>query len=170
MSVLKDDGTKRLIDQILASLKIGKYAIMDKVLNINSKNPVENGVITTAINGINERINGINERIDNIGQFTLVTLSEDVTIPTHDSETVTFTYDLSEYSSYAIVETFAETTNRKRIGAYLSDENGYGSSTDYLYPLTADNSSTNLQVDVTMINKALDTRTYTLGIKVLLMK
>jgi hypothetical protein len=56
MSVLKDDGTKRLIDQILASLKIGKYAIMDKVLNINSKNPVENGVITQAINGVNNRI------------------------------------------------------------------------------------------------------------------
>ena len=56
MSVMKEDGTKRLIDQILASLKIGKYAIMDKVLNINSKNPVENGVITQAINGINNAL------------------------------------------------------------------------------------------------------------------
>lgn len=163
MSVMKEDGTRRLIQQILASLKIGKYAIMDKVLNINSKNPVENGVITQAINGINDRI-------DDMNQFTMVTLSEDVSIPSHDSETVTFTYDLSNYSSYAIVETFAETTGRKRIGAYISDENGYGSSVDLLYPLTTDNSSTNLQVDVTMINKALDTMTYTLGIKVLLMK
>jgi hypothetical protein len=52
MSVMKEDGTKRLIDQILASLKVGKIAIMDKALNINSKNPVENGVITQAINGL----------------------------------------------------------------------------------------------------------------------
>lgn len=59
MSVLKDDGTKRLIAQILASLKVGKYAIMDKVLNINSKNPVENGVITQAINGLNNKIDDI---------------------------------------------------------------------------------------------------------------
>ena len=56
MSVMKEDGTRRLIQQILASLKIGKYAIMDKVLNINSKNPVENGVITQAINGINNAL------------------------------------------------------------------------------------------------------------------
>lgn len=56
MSVMKEDGTKRLIDQILASLKVGKIAIMDKVLNINSSNPVENKVITQAINGINNRI------------------------------------------------------------------------------------------------------------------
>lgn len=54
MSVMKEDGTRRLINQILASLKIGKYAIMDKALNINSKNPVENKVITQAINGLIE--------------------------------------------------------------------------------------------------------------------
>lgn len=62
MSVMKEDGTKRLIDQILASLKIGKYAIMDKVLNINSKNPVENGVITQAINGINNKIENYDDK------------------------------------------------------------------------------------------------------------
>ena len=59
MSVLKEDGTKRLIQQILASLKVGKIAIMDKALNINSKNPVENGVITQAINGLNNKIDAI---------------------------------------------------------------------------------------------------------------
>ena len=59
MSVMKEDGTRRLIQQILASLKVGKIAIMDKVLNINSKNPVENGVITQAINGVNNRIKSI---------------------------------------------------------------------------------------------------------------
>lgn len=52
MSVMKEDGTRRLIQQILASLRVGKIAIMDKALNINSKNPVENGVITQAINGL----------------------------------------------------------------------------------------------------------------------
>lgn len=56
MSVMKEDGTRRLIQQILASLKVGKIAIMDKVLNINSSNPVENKVITQAINGINNKI------------------------------------------------------------------------------------------------------------------
>lgn len=56
MSVMKEDGTRRLIQQILASLRVGKIAIMDKVLNINSSNPVENKVITQAINGINNKI------------------------------------------------------------------------------------------------------------------
>ena len=56
MSVMKENATKRLIDQILASLRVGKIAIMDKALNINSKNPVENGVITQAINGINNAL------------------------------------------------------------------------------------------------------------------
>lgn len=54
MSVMKEDGTRRLIQQILASLKVGKIAIMDKALNINSSNPVENKVITQAINGLTE--------------------------------------------------------------------------------------------------------------------
>jgi hypothetical protein len=52
MSVMKENATKRLIDQILASLRVGKIAIMDKALNINSSNPVENKVITQAINGL----------------------------------------------------------------------------------------------------------------------
>ena len=69
MSVLKDDGTKRLIDQILASLKVGKYAIMDKVLNINSKNPVENGVITQAINGLNNRIETLENKSDSAWEY-----------------------------------------------------------------------------------------------------
>lgn len=56
MSVLKENGTKRLIDQILSAMAVGKIAKMDKQLNINSVNPVENGVITQAINGVNNRI------------------------------------------------------------------------------------------------------------------
>lgn len=63
MSVMKENGTKRLIDQILASLKVGKYAIMDKALNINSKNPVENKVITQAIHNANERISIVEDEM-----------------------------------------------------------------------------------------------------------
>ncbi len=77
MSVMKENGTKRLIDQILASLKVGKIAIMDKVLNINSSNPVENKVITQAINGLsNSRPQVIADRgsrydvLDNVKMIT----------------------------------------------------------------------------------------------------
>lgn len=56
MSVMKENGTKRLIEQILSAMAVGKIAKMDKQLDINSVNPVENKVITQAINGINNRI------------------------------------------------------------------------------------------------------------------
>jgi hypothetical protein len=84
MSVLKDDGTKRLIDQILASLKVGKYAIMDKALNINSKNPVENKVITQAINGLsNSRPQVIADRgssYDVLDNVKIITYQESLTV------------------------------------------------------------------------------------------
>lgn len=58
MSVMKEDGTKRLIDQILASLKVGKIAIMDTVLSNTSNNPVQNKVIKQAIDNVNTRMDG----------------------------------------------------------------------------------------------------------------
>ena len=59
MSVMKDNGTKRLIEQILSAMAIGKIAKMDKQLDINSVNPVENKVIAQAINGVNNRIDNV---------------------------------------------------------------------------------------------------------------
>ena len=58
MSVLKEDGTRRLIQQILASLRVGKIAIMDTVLSNTSKNPVQNKVIKQAIDNVNTRMDG----------------------------------------------------------------------------------------------------------------
>lgn len=55
---MKENGTKRLIDQILASLKVGKIAIMDTVLSNTSNNPVQNKVIKQAIDNVNTRMNG----------------------------------------------------------------------------------------------------------------
>lgn len=58
MSVMKEDGTRRLIQQILASLKVGKIAIMDTVLSNTSNNPVQNKVIKQAIDNVNTRMDG----------------------------------------------------------------------------------------------------------------
>lgn len=102
--VLKEDGTKRLIDQILASLRVGKYAIMDKVLNINSKNPVENGVITQAINGINNRIDIIDNntiKFDDVLIFTnTATVNEGAT------HSFNFSYGLTDngYNDFVVLE------------------------------------------------------------------
>lgn len=63
MSVLKEDGTRRLIQQILASLKVGKIAIMDTVLSNTSNNPVQNKVIKQAIDGANTRIDGVEDSL-----------------------------------------------------------------------------------------------------------
>lgn len=77
MSVMKDNGTKRLIDQILSAMAVGKIAKMDKQLDINSVNPVENKAITQAINGLSEsRPQVIADRgssydvLDNVKMFT----------------------------------------------------------------------------------------------------
>lgn len=63
MSVMKEDGTRRLIQQILASLKVGKIAIMDTVLSNTSNNPVQNKVIKQAIDGTNTRIDGVEDSL-----------------------------------------------------------------------------------------------------------
>lgn len=94
MSVMKENGTKRLIDQILASLKVGKIAIMDKALNINSKNPVENGVITQAINGI--LVGGV------FGD--IITFEEDVEVQSNNVEVAVFEQSMEGYSGFAILD------------------------------------------------------------------
>ena len=96
MSVMKEDGTRRLIQQILASLKVGKIAIMDKALNINSKNPVENGVITQAINGINNRLDGVEDQLFKKHRVTLMN-SLDI-----DTTKYEFALIISPHSIYLI--------------------------------------------------------------------
>ena len=71
MSVMKEDGTRRLIQQILASLKVGKIAIMDTVLSNTSNNPVQNKVIKQAIDGTNTRIDGVEDSLFKKHHFSL---------------------------------------------------------------------------------------------------
>ena len=84
MSVMKEDGTRRLIQQILASLKVGKIAIMDKVLNINSSNPVENKVITQAINDLSSSrpqvIADRDSRYDVLDNVKMITYQKSVSL------------------------------------------------------------------------------------------
>lgn len=56
MSVAKETAIERLIQHVKDAMAVGKIAEMDKQLNINSRNPVENKVITESINGINNKI------------------------------------------------------------------------------------------------------------------
>ena len=165
MSVMKEDGTKRLIDQILASLKVGKYAIMDKVLNINSSNPVENKVITQAINGINTQI-------DDIEKFKLITLSHDVSIAPQNGGYFEFQYDVSEYSGYALVETAFSTGSGWYIGQFASDVNGDIGQEGRVFPRAKDVSTDDdlMRMAVWMLNDTSEIETYTLRIKVLLLK
>lgn len=94
MSVLKEDGTRRLIQQILASLRVGKIAIMDKVLSTTSSNPVENKVITGAINNI---LDG--------GVFgDIVTFEEDVEVQPNNVEVAVFEQSMEGYSGFAILD------------------------------------------------------------------
>lgn len=103
MSVMKEDGTKRLIDQILASLKVGKIAIMDKVLNINSSNPVENKVITQAINGINSRLDDEFVKNGDIIEFT-----NTASVNSNETHTFNFSYALTDngYTDAIILDYF----------------------------------------------------------------
>jgi hypothetical protein len=171
MSVMKEDGTRRLIQQILASLKIGKYAIMDTVLSNTSNNPVQNKVIKQAIDNVQSGITQINE---NAVFGTIVTLEETVSVDAHSTEEVTFdSVSLQGYSGYAVLN-FGQargTTGGLNYGNYVLVGTGYGVSDDYVLPTLRETVSTN---DVTfkmrVINKASTTMTTRARMQVLLYK
>lgn len=117
--VMKEDGTKRLINQILASLRVGKIAIMDKALNINSSNPVENKIITASINGLNNTLNTKAE----IVKIKL----ENTTVSSHDF--CTWQKNLGEFGDFVIIG-FEVGSG----GTYTASPRFYDSTTNRVYP------------------------------------
>lgn len=144
MSVMKENGTKRLIDQILASLRVGKIAIMDKALNINSSNPVENKVITQAINGINTNVSNLTERVNNMTSW------EYAGAFTYDDEVLSVGIDWEDDDKAMIILTSANDESDSKGGLnkiFLCNKNLIGENKGILIGGdTADN--WNLQVDV----------------------
>lgn len=69
MSVAKESAMERLIQHIKDAMAIGKIADMDKTLNINSRNPVENKAITQAINGMNGRITNVEAQMSTFSSW-----------------------------------------------------------------------------------------------------
>ena len=144
MSVMKENGTKRLIAQILASLKVGKIAIMDKALNINSSNPVENKVITQAFNTTNSAVATLSEKVNSLTSW------EYVGSFTYDDEVLSVAVDWEDDDKAMIILTNANDESDAKGGLnkiFLCNKNYTGENKGILIGGdTADN--WNLQVDV----------------------
>lgn len=171
MSVMKENGTKRLIDQILASLKVGKIAIMDTVLSNTSNNPVQNKVIKQAIDNVQSGITQINE---NAVFGTIVTLEETVSVDANSTEEVTFdSVSLQGYSGYAVLN-FGQalgTTGSFNYGNYVLAGAGYGVSDDHVLPTLRETASTNyVTFEMRVINKSSTTMNARARMQVLLYK
>lgn len=142
--VLKEDGTKRLIDQILASLRVGKIAVMDKMLNINSSNPVENKVITQAINTTNANVATLAGRVDNMTSW------EYAGVFTYDDDPLSIAVEFEDDDKSLIIITGANEDSDAKSGLnkiYLINKNIIGENEGIL--IGGDTATNwNLQVDV----------------------
>lgn len=170
MSVMKENGTRRLIQQILASLKVGKIAIMDTVLSNTSNNPVQNKVIKQAIDNVQSGITQINE---NAVFGTIVTLEETVSVDAHSTVEVTFdSVSLQGYSGYAVLN-FGQAlgTQGLNYGNYVLAGSGYGVSNDYVLPTLRETAHTNyVTFKMRVINKSSTTMNARARMQVLLYK
>lgn len=94
MSVAKESAIERLIQHIKDCLAVGKIADMDTQLSTTSINPVQNKVITGAINNI---LDG--------GVFgDIITFEEDIEVQPNYTEVVVFEQSMEGYSGFAILD------------------------------------------------------------------